>query len=289
MKYEGTVYRPPSEAYSLIIQATIGCSHNKCTFCSMFKDKKFRIRKCEDIVHDLITSREDYLKVERIFLADGNALMMKMEDIRKILLTIKQLFPECKRVGIYAAPNDILRKSLDELKEMKSLGLGIVYLGLESGSEEILKAIKKGATPEDMINAARKVKESGLKLSVTLISGLGGREKWHEHAARSAEVLSKMDPDYLGTLTLLIEPNTEMYNEVKSGRFELLNPKEIMAETLELIENLELTNCVFRSNHISNYVSLGGILPADKEKLLEEIKYAAKGEYEYRDDSYRTL
>ena len=289
VRYEGTVYRPPSEANSLILQVTIGCSHNKCTFCNMYKNKKFKIREIENILEDLKSARNYYSRVKKVFLADGNALVMKTEDIKEILLTISEIFSECERVGIYAAPKDILRKTLSELSEFKKLGLGIIYLGLESGSDEILKTIKKGAVAQDMISAASIVKESGIKLSITLISGIGGLERWQEHAAASAEVINKMDPDYLGLLTLIVEPNTEIYEEVASGRFKLLSPKEIMLETTKLIENLELSNCVFRSNHASNYVALAGVLPFDKQKLLSALEKATEEDYGYRDDFLRRL
>lgn len=180
MKYEGIVYRPPSEAYSLIIQVTIGCSHNKCSFCSMYKNKKFRIRKLEEIYEDLYEARAMYSHVERIFLADGDALVLSMENLRCILLKIKELFPECKRVTSYAAPGDILRKSVHEIRELKELGISMLYMGIESGSDTILKEIQKGVTSSQIIEAGKKIKGSGVKLSVTFISGIGGKYKWKE-------------------------------------------------------------------------------------------------------------
>lgn len=191
MRYEGAVYRPPSEAYSLIIQATIGCSHNKCTFCSMYKDKQFRIRKLDEIIEDLYMARKAYGKIKRVFLADGNALVLKTEDLKKILFKINELFPECERIGIYSAPKDILGKTDSELKELKEHGLGIAYLGIESGSDRILKEIKKGVSSKEIIEAGQKIMRSGIKLSVTLISGLGGKENWIEHAEKSANVINK--------------------------------------------------------------------------------------------------
>lgn len=289
MRYEGTVYRPPSEAYSLIIQATIGCSHNKCTFCNMYKDKKFRIRETNEIIEDLKSSRSCYSMINRIFLADGNALAMRHDDLRLILSTIRELFPECERIGIYASPMDVLRKSKQKLLELKEAGLGIIYLGLESGSAEILKRVKKGASPKDMISAAKIVRESGIVLSVTLISGLGGKNGWYEHAVESADVLNQMDPDYLGLLTLLIEPGTEMHEKVQSEEFELLSPREILIETSELIKRLTLTNCIFRSNHASNYVALAGTLPLDKVRLLVQLESAAREDWKSENDYLRRL
>lgn len=271
MRYEGAVYRPPSEAYSLIVQATIGCSHNKCTFCSMYKDDKFRIRSVEDIIEDLTIGRQRYRQVKRIFLADGDALIIKTEDLIKIFKAINKLFPECERVGIYGSPRSILLKEKEELEELKSLGLGIVYLGLESGSDKVLKKINKGVTSKDMIEAGRKIVDSGIKLSVTLISGIGGREDSKTHALESAKVLNEMKPDYVGLLTLLLEENTQLYKEVQEGKFELLSPIEVLEETRILVENLNIDNCIFRSNHASNYVPLRGTLMKDKELILKQI------------------
>ena len=246
MKYEGDLYRPPSEAYSLIVQGTIGCSHNRCTFCSMYKDDKFRIKSVEEIIEDLNEGRKMWRKVKRIFIADGDALIIKTEDLKKILKKVNILFPECERVGVYGSPKSILSKSDEELKELKELGLGIVYLGVESGSSVILKRIKKGVTPDEMICAGQKVMNSGIKLSTTLISGLGGKELSEEHALESAKVINEINPDYLALLTLLIRQGTEMYDDVKSGEFELLTPEEVLIETREFIKELDVENCIFK-------------------------------------------
>lgn len=271
MKYEGALYRPPSEAYSLIVQATIGCSHNKCTFCSMYKDKKFRVRSTEEIMEDLMTGRKYYKNVKRIFLADGDALVIKTEELIKMLQGIKMLFPECERVGIYGSPSSILNKSQEELLELKALGLGIVYLGLESGSDKILKDIKKGVNSAQMIEASRKIVEAGMELSVTLISGIGGKADSELHAVESAKTLNEMKPHYIGLLTLLLEEDTQLYKEVLEGRFQLLTPREVLKETKLLVEGLEIDNCIFRSNHASNYVSLRGTLMKDKKLILDQI------------------
>ncbi|MBF8984546.1 radical SAM protein [Lutibacter sp. B2] len=289
MRYEGSVYRPPSEAYSYIIQVAIGCSHNKCTFCSMYKDKQFRVRDLSEIMKDLEMAREQYKSVERIFLADGNALVLKMQDLEMILKKIKELFPECKRVGIYSAPKDILRKSVDELIRLKELGLGIAYLGLESGSNKVLEHIEKGVTKEELIEAGKKMVQSGIKLSVTLISGIGGKENWKEHALESAKIINEIQPDYVGLLTLLIQSGTQIYDEVQKGEFKLLNPTEVMVETKELIEHLKVNNCMFRSNHASNYISLAGNLPQDKEKLLKQLDRAIASHSNIKEEIFRRL
>lgn len=289
MKYEGIVYRPPSEAHSLIVQVTIGCAHNKCTFCSMYKDKKFRIRTLEEIDKDLYDARENYNYVERIFLADGDSLVLSMENLKYILLKIKELFPECKRVAAYAAPKDILAKSSEELRQLKSLGIGILYMGIESGNDIILKEIQKGVTSFEIIKAGQKVKNSGIKLSVTFISGIGGKYRWKENARDSAKVINDINPDYIGLLTLMVEPNTDIYDSINSGKFKLLNPEEVMMETRELIRNIHAQNCIFRSNHASNYVALGGTLPQDKDKLITLIDDALSGKYRYKAEGLRRL
>ena len=289
MRYEGTVYRPPSEAYSLIVQVTIGCSHNGCSFCSMYKEKRFRIRDLKDIMEDLEGAKLTYGAVKKIFLADGDALVLETNKLELILLKIKELFPGCERVGIYATPKDILRKSLEELKKLKDFGIGIVYLGVESGSNDILKSINKGVTTSEMIMAGRKVKESGIKLSTTLISGIGGRENIREHAIESAKVISAIDPDYVGFLTLMLERGTPIYEEVEKKEFHMLTPEEVMLETRAFLQNVEVTNCIFRSNHASNYMSLGGTLPQNKNRLLEDIDEALKGNHTYKQEKYRRL
>ncbi|WP_313758950.1 radical SAM protein [Tissierella sp.] len=272
MRYEGSLYRPPSEAYSLIVQATIGCTHNKCTFCSMYKDKKFRIRNTDEIIEDFKIAREKYKYVKRIFIADGDALAIKTEELVKIFSFIKQFFPQCERVGIYGSPKAILSKSDEELDRLKSLGLGIIYLGVESGSDKILKDIKKGVTREEMIRAGRMVVKSGIELSVTLISGIGGQKDSYEHAVESAKIINEINPNYVGLLTLLVEESTPLYKDVQNGKFTLLTPKEVLLETKKMVENLNVENCIFRSNHASNYVALKGTLPKDKDIILSQIE-----------------
>lgn len=290
MQYEGSVYRPPSEAYSLILQVTIGCSHNKCSFCSMFKDKKFRVRSMEEIKADLADARGYYRAVERIFLADGDALCLSMQKLLDILAEIKKLFPECKRVGIYGSARDVLRKSLAELKELKQAGLGIVYLGAESGSQEILDRINKNATRQELIDAVKLIEESGIRSSVTFISGMGGKSLWREHALETASMINEMQPYYASVLTLMIDPAAPIYDEIQSGAFQLLSPVEVMDEMELLMENIDVTKpCVFRSNHASNYLSLKGDLPQDKERMLAQIKQARQNSSLLKDEHFRAL
>ncbi len=287
MRYEGVVYRPPSEAYSLIIQVTLGCSHNKCTFCDMYKDRSFKIKSLEEVFEDLELSRKYYKYVRRIFLADGDALILKTENLEKILIKIKELFPECERVAVYGTPADILRKSEEDLIKLKNLGLDIIYIGVESGSDEVLKDVKKGVTSEEIIKAGQKVKRTGIKLSATLISGLGGKEKSQLHAVESARVISTINPDYLGILTLMNAPGTEMHEKIENNEITLLNPKEVMVETRELIRNLEVENCVFRSNHASNYAPLAATLGEEKEALLKTLDDIIGSDYSFKEEYYR--
>lgn len=287
MRYEGMVYRPPSEANSLIVQVTIGCSHNKCTFCSMYKEKQFRIRKLDKVLEDFEIARKRYRSIKRIFLADGDALILKTEHLEKILLKIKELFPECDRVSAYATAQDINRKSHEELERLKELGLQILYLGVETGSDEILKDIKKDCTAAEMIEAGQKAKKAGMKVSATLIVGVGGKEKSELNAVASGKVISRMDPDYLGLLTLTVDRGTEMEGKVRRGEIATLSPMEAMIEIRTLIQNLELTNCILRSNHVSNYLALAGALNKDKEMLLEQLDEVIEGDYQFKPDFYR--
>lgn len=289
MRYQGNIYRPPSEARSLIIQATIGCSHNKCTFCGMFKDKHFQMRHTQEIIEDIHSSREYYPRIKRIFLADGDALIIKTRELMKILHYIKTIIPECERVGIYASPKSVSIKSVEELVQLRQAGLKIAYMGLESGNDEVLENVCKGNSAEEIIEAGRKLKRSGMLLSVTLISGLGGKKLFREHAVDSAKAINKMNPDYLGLLTLMVEPNTKLYGEVASGQFELLTPKEVAIETLLLLQHLNCEGCVFRSNHASNYLPLRGILNQDKEDMIYELKEAIAGKIDFKSEYLRGL
>ncbi len=289
MKYEGTVYRPPSEANSLIVQVTIGCSHNSCTFCSMYRRKQFRVKDVSTIKDELREFRQMYKTVKRIFLADGDAFILKTEDLIEVLNEIRTLFPECERVSSYATPKDILNKSHDEIRILKDMGLKLLYMGIESGSDKILLQINKGVTAKEIVVAGQKAIKAGIQLSVTLISGIGGTVNSREHAIESAKVISEINPHYVGLLTLMIEPDTEMYDQIESSEMLLLSPKEVMLETYEFISHLEVSNCLFRSNHASNYVPLGGNLNRDKEKMLKELQTYLSDEADFKDERYRAL
>ena len=276
MKYEGILYRPPSEARSLILQVTIGCAHNTCTFCNMYKEKKFRVRSLEEIFRDIQELEDDgygpYFR--KAFLADGDALMMKTEDLVKIMNRIHAAFPFVNRISSYGTAKDILNKTEEELIVLRDAGLGLVYVGAESGDDEILRYIHKGVTAEEIIRAGQKLKKCGIGTSVTLISGLGGRGKVRVHAEACADLISKMNPEYASFLTLRLYEGTEMYDDVVSGRFERITPDEIMDEMEIFLKKVDSPGTVFRTNHASNYVILAGDLNDDIPEMLEQVATA---------------
>ncbi len=289
MEYEGMVYRPPSEARSLIIQVTIGCAHNKCTFCTMYKEKQFRVRKMEDIFRDLDEMAGYYGDMPlRIFLADGDALVLSNDKLTAILDHIREKFSNVQRISSYATAKDVLRKTPEELKELKAKGLDMVYVGAESGDPEVLKVVKKDVTCEELIEASQKLKEAGIALSLTLISGLGGRARRDEHALRSAELVSAVKPEYLGFLTLMLEEPAEILEPIRKGEFELLCPEDIVEEMRLFLKNVDSEGTVFRANHASNYIILKGNLNQDipsMQSYLDEVEENRK----YRKESYRRL
>lgn len=278
MRYEGNVFRPPSEANSLIIQLTIGCARNTCTFCYMYKDKQFRVRKLEEVIEDLQMASQYYPKhfIKRLFLADGDALIVKTEDLLYVINKAKEYFPDIERVSVYAAPKDILTKSLEDLITLRKAGLKMVYVGLESGDDQILKDVKKGVTSDEMIEAGKKVKEAGMELSMMIISGLGGKPRLKEHAINSAKVISAIKPNFLGFLTLRFFSGTELYDDYHSGKFQPISIPEIMEEMTLFLNNVDSEGTVFRANHASNYLVLKGTLNKDKEKLLQTVEEAKK-------------
>ncbi|MBP1761858.1 MAG: hypothetical protein H6Q64_1400 [Firmicutes bacterium] len=292
MRYEGNVFRPPSEAYSYILQCTVGCSHNRCTFCAMYKDKKYHIRKMEDIKEDIRMAKKYYGDLEKVFLADGDALAMPTDDLLEILEILYETFPSLKHVGIYASPESILDKEMSELTALRAAGITIAYLGVETGDPELLEAIRKGADYDQMLEAGRKIRRAGILLSVTILLGLAGRTpKAVEHEKNTAKMMNEMNPDYIGALTLMLVPGTQLYRQQQKGEFELPGPFEILDEMRILIENLEVQGTEFRSNHASNYLPIKGRLPEDKQKMLDLINdLIAKNDRKYlRPDYLRAM
>lgn len=289
MRYEGDVYRPPSEAHSLIVQLTIGCARNTCTFCTMYKRKTFRVRPLADVIADLEEiSQSHRLEVDRIFLADGDALVVKTQDIITILDKAYALFPRLERITMYGAAQDVLLKSHEELVSLREHGLEMVYIGAESGSDEILQDVKKGVSSAEIIEACLRLKAAGLKVSMTLITGLGGRPKTREHAVMSARLVTATKPDYLGLLTLHLEAGTPLAQDYLEGRFDILSPLEYLQEQKLFLESVDSEGTVLRSNHVSNYVALAGVLNRDRQKMIDQLQRALESG-KIRPERYRRL
>ena len=266
------IFRPPSEADSLILQVTVGCSYNRCTFCGAYQGKSFRVKTFDEVKEDIDEVCAYGVSIPRVFLADGDALAIPQEQLINILSTLKTRVRGLERVGIYANARDILRKSVDELKELKALNLGIIYLGLESGNREVLRRIKKNATVDRMIRAARRVKESGILLSVTVLLGIGGVELSQAHAEDTGKVLSQMDPDFVGALSLMVVSGTPIEKEIETGRLVLTTPFALIQELETMILHSEFTQCFFASNHASNYLPLRIRMPEEKKEALQKIR-----------------
>lgn len=273
--YEEPVFRPPSEAYSLIIQATIGCSYNRCEFCALYAGKSFRIRPTEDILAELEWARKRYRRVEKIFLCDGDALCLSTDRLCVILDRCKELFPECRSVNVYGNARDVFAKGENELRILAEKGVRIIYIGAESGSDRVLKYVNKGSSRDDMAKAVKMIESSGISASVTFISGLGGREMLEEHAVESGKLVSETAPSYFSLLTLTLTPEMPLYLKARSGEFHPLDTSEVIRETELFFENISLpktAHSIFRSNHVSNALPLRGTLPEDKENILFKLK-----------------
>ncbi len=289
MRYFGSVYRPPSEAYSLIVQVTYGCSHNTCAFCSMFKEKRFALRPLAEVLEDFRIARQTYRCVDKVFLADGDALVRKAEELYIILDTVRELFPECQRVTCYASPSSIRIRTEEELRTLREKGLTLVYMGLESGCDEVLKRMRKGHMSAEIVEMGRKVRACGIALSVTAITGLGGPELLERHAIETAEAFNAMNPEYIGMLTLMVEQGTPLYDWVQSGEFQLLTQPQVLRETRLLMEHLDSPGSVFRMNHASNYLVLKGTLNGDQAAMLRTIDAAEHDLSRLRPESWRGL
>ena len=290
MRYVGDIYRPPSEAYSLLVQVTIGCSHNKCTFCNMFKEKQFKVRNPEEVLEDLAWARSHYSRVERIFLCDGDALCLANHKLIRILDYIRENFPECGRVTTYGRATDALRKTDEELRELREHGMTMVYLGAESGSARVLEMVNKGETREQLIQGVKRLENAGIKTSVTFISGLAGPDMWEEHAIETGKMIAEMNASYVSLLTLMLQPPAPMLEDYRSGKFKLLSPEEVLAETCLMLKYAKPSKpCVFRSNNASNYVSLRGNLPADNENMIASLKRCMEDRGLLKDERFRML
>ena len=282
MHYSGAVYRPPSEAHSLIVQCTLGCSHNKCAFCIMYKEKQFSINPVEQVLSDLAEARSYYSRIERIFLADGDALILPMDYLTRVLDFIREQFPECERVSAYASTKALMRKSDAELQTLRALGLQMVYVGLETGLEPLLKKYDKGVTAEEIIEHSLRAKAAGMTLSVTALNGMGGKEQSAEHAIATAEALSRIKADYVAMLTLRVYSGTPLHDWIERGELTMLTPQELAMENRVILQHIDSDGSVFRSNHASNYLPLKGTLNRDRDALIEQIDKALAGEVRFR-------
>lgn len=288
MKYYGKVYRPPSEANSLIIQCTIGCAFNTCTFCSMYKEDSFTVRKKDDIIADLEECVQYVPEIEKIFLADGDAMVLPTETLIDIITKSYDLYPKLKSVNIYATVKDILKKSEKDLSDLKNAGLVMVYIGLESGSDKIIKKVKKNQTQEEFVLAVKKLKKIGIKSSVTLIFGLGEYEDSEEHILESAKAVSLSKPDFVSFLSLYLEPGAPLYDAEREGKFTMIDDMKILEEMEMFIKSVDSEGTIFRSNHASNPVAVKGTFNRDRNDMLNQISYA-KSKSLFRPKSYRAL
>ena len=285
MRYDSDLlYRPPGEWRSYLLQCTIGCSHNKCTFCGMYKEKKFRIRPVEEILEDIDMALDYYGPgVERVFLMDGDAIVMKTEELLQILHKLYGTFPKLEKVTVYAGPRSTLSKSPEELKELHRAGLSRAYLGVESGSQAVLDFIHKGCTVQQMLQAGRNLVEAGIDLWVTVILGMTGQGgDWEEHILSTAKLINEMRPRHLSAMTFAPAKGTPLGDDVLAGRFQVCTPDQVLEECRLLIEHLDVNPLHFTSNHASNYLPLKGGLPEDWEKFLTMSDQALDGKIRLR-------
>lgn len=278
--YDTPVFRPPSEARSFILRVTRGCAHNKCTYCNMYRGVQFQVLTEEEINRQIESAAiVGKNSVKRIFLADGDALVLSTERLLKVLETLYATFPKLQRVSAYSAPKDILHKSPEELVQLRKAGLKLLYYGMETGDDTTLKAVNKGVTGEEAVEAGRRVVQAGMKLSMMIILGLAGKPGSARHAAETAKAINSIKPTMLSALCLMLYRGSELLEQFERGEFEPLSPKGLMEELYSILEAVNLPEdspCIFRSNHVSNYVQLAGTLPKDKERLLQEVNFSVQ-------------
>jgi len=289
MHYEGNIIRPPSEANSILLQITVGCSRNKCTFCGAYKGERFRIKTDAIIMADIAFAATHCRRQRRIFLCDGDGVIVPQKRLLNILQEIERQLPWVTRVGAYANCKSLKMKTLDELKALKAHGLGILYMGLETGDDVTLKNINKGAASEEMIQMGKKARAAGIKLSITVILGIAGKSRSNIHARETGRVLTAIDPEYVGALTLMLIPGTPLYQDYRDGEFILLEPDDMLKELKNMIEATELSKGLFHANHASNYLPIKARLPKDKAKTLHLIDNALAGKISLKPEFLRAL
>lgn len=275
IRYEGTLYRPPSEADSLILQATVGCSYNECTFCGMYRDKRFRVRRIEELRDEIAWARRTMgARVSKVFLADGDALVAKTSYLHAILDELRAAFPNLRRVSCYSSPQSLDIRTVEEMSKLREAGLTQYYLGIESGHDEVLARLAKGVDSAEMVRVAGKATEAGVKLSTMILLGAGGRRLSAEHARASARVVNAIQPRFVSTLVMTPVEGTPLWDEAARGEVDELTPEETARELREFVSGLELRASVFRSNHASNFLAVGGSLPKDKAAILAALDEA---------------
>lgn len=289
MHYEGNIIRPPSEADSILLQITVGCSHNKCTFCGTYTGERFKI-KSDDIIGEDIAFASTYCRRQRrVFLCDGDALIIPHKRLLGILMEIENRLPWVTRVGVYANAKSLGMKTEAELGELRAHGLGIAYMGLETGDDATLKNIRKGADSRRMIEMGKKARAAGLKLSITVLLGIAGRERSEIHATETGRVLSAIDPEYVGALSLMLIPGTPLFETYEAGMFELPKPHEMLQELRTMIDHTHLSSGLFHANHASNYLPIRARLPKDRDRTLALIDQALDGQVSLKPEYLRAL
>ncbi len=290
MRYQGTLYRPPSEADSYILQATIGCSWNKCTYCDMYREKDFQLRPLAECLADIETAGAELgAHISKVFIADGDALAMGLDLWLPLLQACRQTFPRLRRVSCYATAGNLLEKSDDELVELRAAGLELLYIGPESGDDETLRRIAKGATYADHVEAAERARRAGMKQSLIFLLGAGGIQRSTEHAEASARLATAMDPRFLSALTLTVIPDTPMARAQQKGHFELPDVTGLLRELRVLVANTQTSDAIFRTNHASNYLPIAGRLPRDRDQILTVLDEALSGNAALRPEWLRGL
>lgn len=290
MRYEGKLYRPPSEAHSYVLQATIGCSWNKCTYCDMYREKSFRVRELAEVLEDIEMARRVYGPgVQKVFVADGDALILDSEHWERILGALAKAFPRLRQVSSYAMARNVLEKTPAELQRLRELGLTLLYIGPETGDPATFKRIVKGDGFEQHVEAAQKAKAAGMRQSVIFLLGAAGTARSEEHARASAELATAMDPEYIAALTLTVVPGTPLSKLERTGRFELPDVAGLLHELRVFVDHAAPSDAVFRTNHASNYLPIGGRLPRDRDAILELIDHALAGKVPLRHEADRGL
>ena len=292
MRYEGNIFRPFSEANSYLLQCTVGCSHNQCTFCGMYKDKKYRVRQIGEIMEDIAMAKDSYGDLEKVFLCDGDAIALETDMLLAIVKKLYQTFPSLRHVGSYVGPQSTLSKSMEELKKLRAAGLTKAYIGVETGDDDLLKKVKKGVGYSQMLEAGRNLVAADINLSVMVLLGLAGKgEASRRHALATAKICNEMKPQYLAALTVTPVPGTVLYKQVQAGDFELLDPFETLEEMKQIFENITIDNLKFVGTHASNYLPITGTLQQDKEKMIKTVDAVLKNRDErlIRPDHMRGL